>query len=546
MGERISGHGGDFVAEALRAHGIDRVFTLSGGHVFPIYDGLRARGMRIVDTRHEQAAAFAAEAQGKLTRTPGVAVLTAGPGVTNAMSAIAAASFSGSPMLVIAGRAPAVRWGQGSLQEIDHLPLVSPLCSLAETVFETSMIGERTTAALRAAGSRHRGPAFLDIPLEVLYGRDEIEAPGRPAAPGSAAPGEAAPAGIEGDLDAAARALEAAERPVLLLGSDVWSGGAEGAGRVLVESRRIPVFMNGMGRGIVPADHALAFAACRGRALARADLVIVAGTPLDFRLGFGAFGGAAVVHVADHPSVLARHRDLAAGVAGPIPAILEALAGPPGRDRDAWLAELRAAEREKRAGFQSDLRSGGMPIHPARVYGELVPRLARDAVLVLDGGDFVSYAGAFVEVFEPGAWLDAGPFGCLGTAPGYALAAGLLYPGRQLVVLLGDGAAGFGMGDWDTLVRFGIDCTIVCGNNGIWGLEKHPMRLLYGYDVAAELRPETRYDEVMRALGGHGELVRDPADLGAAFGRALATPGPSLVNVVTDPAVAYPRSSSLG
>jgi acetolactate synthase-1/2/3 large subunit len=171
--------------------------------------------------------------------------------------------------------------------------------------------------------------------------------------------------------------------------------------------------------------------------------------------------------------------------------------------------------------------------------------MRRDAIVICDGGDFASYAGRFVDVYEPGGWLDPGPYGCLGTAPGYALAAGLLHPGRQIVVLLGDGAAGFGMGDWDTLVRFGIDVTLICGNNGIWGLEKHPMKFLYGYDVAAELRPETRYEEVMRALGGHGELVRTPDELGPALERAFSTPGPSLVNVLTDPEVAYPRSSNL-
>jgi thiamine pyrophosphate-dependent acetolactate synthase large subunit-like protein len=314
---------------------------------------------------------------------------------------------------------------------------------------------------------------------------------------------------------------------------------------MFVETSRVPAFMNGMGRGIIPADHELAFSAARGHGFSRADLVFVIGTPLDFRLGFGKFGDARVVHVADDDSVLAGHVDLAASIAGPQTPILEGIAGAPGSDRETWIAELRDVETKKRAGFEAELHDPRSPLHPARVYGELLPRLRRDAIVICDGGDFASYAGRFVDVFEPGGWLDPGPYGCLGTAPGYALAAGLLHPGRQIVVLLGDGAAGFGMGDWDTLVRFGIDVTMICGNNGIWGLEKHPMRFLYGYDVAAELRPETRYEEVMRALGGHGELVRTPDELAPALERAFATPGPSLVNVLTDPEVAYPRSSNL-
>jgi acetolactate synthase-1/2/3 large subunit len=304
--------------------------------------------------------------------------------------------------------------------------------------------------------------------------------------------------------------------------------------------------MNGMGRGVVPADHPLAFNAARGHAFARADLVVVVGAPLDFRLGFGSFVSARVVHVCDHASQIAGHVGTAAGLAGPLADTLEALAAASVSDRESWISELRSVEEQKRAEHREQMALGQAPIHPARVYGALIPLLRQDDVLVADGGDFASYAGKFVDVFEPGGWLDPGPYGCLGISPGYALGAWLLDRDRRVVVLLGDGAAGFSMGDWDTLVRFGVNVTMVCGNNGIWGLEKHPMRLLYGYDVAAELRPETRYDDVMRALGGHGELVREPSEIEPALRRALSTPGPSLVNVVTDPAVAYPRSSNLG
>jgi acetolactate synthase I/II/III large subunit len=536
MAERIEGHGGDLVAETLKAHGVDRLFTLSGGHIFPIYDGAHTRGMRIVDTRHEQAAAFAAEAHGKLARSVGVCALTAGPGVTNGMSAITSAFFNGSPMLVLGGRAPELRWGQGSLQEMDHLPLVRTVTKLADTVFSTDEIAKRTAEAVASAGRAHRGPVFLDFPMDVLFSRAESDIP-QPGLQPSPVPVD--------DMASVARSLREAERPVVLIGSDVWANSAEKEARAFVELSRVPAFMNGMGRGIVPADHELAFSAARGHAFSRADLVVVIGTPLDFRLGFGKFGDARVVHIADDVTALAGHVDLDSSAGGPLGPILEFIAGAPDRDREGWIAELRDVETKKRAGFEAELQDPRSPLHPARVYGELLPRMRRDAIVICDGGDFASYAGRFVDVYEPGGWLDPGPYGCLGTAPGYALAAGLLHPGRQIVVLLGDGAAGFGMGDWDTLVRFGIDVTLICGNNGIWGLEKHPMKFLYGYDVAAELRPETRYEEVMRVLGGHGELVRTPDELGPALERAFATPGPSLVNVLTDPEVAYPRSSNL-
>lgn len=532
----MEGHGGDQVAEALRAHDLDTLYTLSGGHIFPIYDGLHTRGMRIVDTRHEQAAAFAAEAHGKLSRRPGVTALTAGPGVVNGMNAVVSAHFNGSPMLVLGGRAPQVRWGQGSLQEMDHVPLFAPVTKRAATIFSVDEIGATTSSALDLAGARHRGPVFLDVPMDTLFTRAPFAAP-------VAAPSVEAP--LTGEVEEAVRLLSTAERPVLLIGSDVWADGAEKAARDLVERLRIPAFANGMGRGVIPADHTLAFSNARGAAFAKADLVIVAGTALDFRIGFGKFGDAAVIHVVDHERLVGTHAAPAATIVGPIAAALDALATAAAGDHDAWVAELRGVETAKRASFETDLRASQVPLHPARIYGELVPLLSRDAIVIADGGDFASYAGKFIDVYEPGGWLDPGPYGCLGVSAGYALAAGTLYPGRQVVVMLGDGAAGFSMGDWDTLIRFSIDVTFVCGNNGIWGLEEHPMQFLYGYSVAAKLRPETRYDEVMRSLGGHGELVRTPDELAPALARALATPGPSLVNVLTAPEIAYPRTANL-
>jgi acetolactate synthase-1/2/3 large subunit len=542
--EQLEADGGRLAAETLRRHGVDTLFTLSGGHLFPLYDGCVKTGVRLVDTRHEQTATFAAEGWAKVTRKPGAAALTAGPGVTNGVSAITSASLNGTPMLVLGGRAPQARWGAGSLQELDHVPIVSSITKTARTAAAPEQIPELVDAALRAACTPHRGPAFVDIPLDAWGGASATLSD-------SPRPDELAGAAPDGDaISAVAKLVDEADRPVLMVGADVFWARGEDALRAFAEAARLPVFANGLGRGLLPADHELAFSRVRGAAFAEADLVVVAGAPLDFRLGFGRFGDARVVHLADSTASVARSVDLAANAAGDLARMLAALAdatrvSSSSRERDGWVTRLRDEEDARRAREVDDLEADASPIRPARVYGELRRRLDRDAIVIGDGGDFVSYAGKYVDTYRPGGFIDPGPYGCLGTGCGYALAAALAHPGRQVVVMWGDGALGFSLGDLDTLVRFGADVVGIVGNNGIWGLEKHPMQLIYGYDVVAELRPGTRYDEVMTALGGHGELVAEPGGIGPALERAFATPGPSLVNVLTDPADAYPRSSNL-
>jgi acetolactate synthase-1/2/3 large subunit len=544
-----AGHAGAHVIAAARRHGVSTMFTLSGGHVFPIYDGAVKADppMRLLDVRHEQTAVFAAEATARLTRSPGLAVLTAGPGVTNGVSAITTAHFNGSPVVVLAGRAPDHRWGSGGLQEIDHPPLLSPVTKRAWTEHEAARVGDSVAEAFRLAATPHRGPVFLDIALEALFG--EVTAP--PGGPGPAA-GAAGPAA--GEVAAIAGLLAASQRPVLVLGSDVWLGGAEHAARAAAEELSLPVIANGQGRGVLPPGHELLVTRARSTAFREADLVIVVGTPLDFRLGYGEFGGqdgqarAQVVHVADAESQLATHCPLAASAAGDLTGFFTALAGGaaaagPAWARD-WLPRLRAARDQAVAGDRAVLDSDADPIHPGRIYGELTRQLADDAVVIGDGGDFVSFAGKYLEPGRPGGWLDPGPYGCLGTGLGYAIAARIARPAAQVVLLLGDGAAGFSLMDADTLVRHRLPVVMICGNNGIWGLEKHPMQALYGYDVAADLQPGCRYDEVVRALGGAGEFVTRPAGIGPALSRAFSAGVPYLVNIVTDPAAVYPRSTT--
>jgi len=544
-------HGGRLIARRLKAHGVSRLFTLSGGHLFSLYDGCRSEGIEIVDVRHESCAAFAAEGWAKVTREPGVCALTAGPGVTNGLSALASAQANHSPVLALGGRAPQMRWGQGSLQEIDHVPFVRPLTKMAATPQSTEEIPGLVDEALALALAPHSGPTFLDFPLDLVFMEaEEPQSDQDPLAGGGPARVRAGERADSAAIERAGRLLCEAERPVIMAGTDMYWGHGEDALLALAETLRIPVFLNGLARGCVPADHELFFSRTRGQALKGADVALVIGVPMDFRLGFGGSLGEETEIVAidvaeperSHP------RDVAAELYGSLPDSLQALtvaAGDRALNTRAWVEHLRGLETERREAELAERHDDRAPLHPMRLYQELGEVLDRNAIVIGDGGDFVSYAGRVIDSYEPGCWLDPGPFGCLGSGPGYALAAKLAHPDRQVVLLMGDGAFGFSGMEFDTLARHGVNVVAVMGNNGIWGLEKHPMEFLYGYSVAADLRPGTRYDDVVRALGGHGELVQRPQDLRAALVRAFEANQPALVNVLTDPSVAYPRKSNL-
>ncbi|WP_416956948.1 acetolactate synthase [Nocardioides sp. T5] len=550
----ITGHSGELAVHVARAHGVETMFTLSGAHVFPMYDGAvktqqdgQGPPVRLLDVRHEQTAAFAAEATGKLTRVPGLAVLTAGPGVTNGISAIAQAQFAGSPMVVVGGRAPQNRWGTGSLQELDQPPIIAPVAKSARTLMTAGEVAAGMDEAFTLARSSHRGPVFVDVPMDEFFN----------SASGAVGSGEGTRIEPDGDaIQAIAGLLARAQRPVLILGTDVWADHAEAAALRFVEDLGIPTLTNGMGRGLIPGGHRSLVTRARGAALSGADLVVVVGTPLDFRLGYGAFGGpdknptgefARVVHIADSPGQVSGHAELAASVAGDLTTVLDGLQAAVERgdkpDWSAWSDQLAdqvkvAAERDAQL-----LTAEADPIHPARIYGELVPRLEDDSVVIGDGGDFVSFAGKYVEPKRPGGWLDPGPYGCLGAGLGAAIAARIARPSAQVTLLLGDGAAGFSLMDVDTLVRHDLPVVMVMGNNSAWGLEKGPMQMLYGYDVAADLAQRTPYDDVVKALGGAGETVTDPKQIGPALDRAYAAGVPYLVNVITDVEAAYPRNT---
>ncbi len=534
---------GELIALALKRAGVSHMFTLNGGHIWPILTGAAEHGLRIIDVRHEQSAAFAAEGWAKVTRECGVAVVTAGPGVTNSTSALAQAQSGDSPMFVIGGRAPEARWGMGSLQEMDHVAVVQSLTKKALTLASAEQAYPVAADCVRTALSRRTGPVFMDVPLDVLFGADDV-----PEATEHLMP-DRGPLPDPDAVEHAARLLRQAERPALIAGGSVWWSHAEVELQALVEGVHLPLCVNGMARGMLPPGHPLFFPRARGPALGEADLILVVGVPLDFRLNFGqppVFADDARLVVID-VDAHRKHRTADVAMYGDLKAALAALAaaatGIP--ERREWLEHLRASEAAARARDGAMIESDSSPVHPARLIAEVDRFADPDAIYVGDGGDFVSFAGRLIERPKPGLWIDPGPFGCLGSGPAYAMAAKLARPDKQVILLSGDGAFGFSGMEFDTMVRHRIRVVCVVGNNGIWALEKHPMEKMLGMSVAADLAPRTRYDKVVEALGGHGEMVDRPDQIRPALERAFASGLPACINVICDPDAEYPRSSVL-
>jgi acetolactate synthase-1/2/3 large subunit len=538
-----SANAGELIALALKRAGTRHLFTLNGGHIWPILTGAAEHGIRIIDFRHEQSAAFAAEGWAKVTRECGVAAVTAGPGVTNATSALAQAQSGDSPLFLIGGRAPVARWGMGSLQEMDHVAVVKSLTKKAVTLASADEAYGLAAECMRTALSRRTGPVFMDVPIDTFFSAGDVP---------EATEHLTADLGPSPDPDAiahVARLIRAAERPAVIAGGGVWWSHAEDELKRLVEMAHLPLCVNGMARGVLPRGHPLFFPRARGPALGDADLILVIGAPLDFRLNFGqppVFAEGAklvVIDVDDHR----KHRAAEVTIYGDLKAALAALAGAAAgtTERKEWLGKLRETEAASRKRDESMTKSDSSPVHPARLIAEVEKFSDPDAILVGDGGDFVSFAGRFLERPRPGLWIDPGPYGCLGSGPAYAMAAKLAHPDRQVILLSGDGAFGFSAMEFDTMVRHRIPVVCVVGNNGIWALEKHPMMSLLGVSIAADLGPRTRYDKVIEALGGHGELVERPDQIGPALERAFRSGLPACINTICDPDAEYPRSSVL-
>ena len=538
-----TGNAGELIALALKRAGVSHLFTLNGGHIWPILTGATEHGIRIIDTRHEQSAAFAAEGWAKVTRECGVAAVTAGPGVTNSTSALAQAQGNDSPMFVIGGRAPVARWGMGSLQEMDHVEVVRSLTKKATTLTSAEDAYANSAESMRTALSRRTGPVFMDVPIDVFFGAADLPEATEHLTPDPGPPPDHAL------IERAARLIRSAQRPVVVAGGGVWWAHAEGELRELVEVANVPLTVNGMARGMLPRAHPLFFSRARGQALREADLIVLAGVLLDFRLNFGqppVFGEdprLIYVDVDDHR----KHRPAEVVIFGHVKLALKqlaaAVAGAP--RSDAWVASLRQTEAAARKADETMTQSDSSPVHPARLIAEVDRYADADAIIVGDGGDFISFAGRLIERDKPGLWIDPGPFGCLGSGPGYAMAAKLARPDRQVILLSGDGAFGFSAMEFDTMARHHVPVVCLVGNNGIWALEKHPMQAMLGTSIAADLGTRTRYDKVVEALGGYGELIDRPEEIRPAMDRAFRSGLPACINVICDPHAEYPRSSVL-
>ncbi|MEK7880132.1 MAG: thiamine pyrophosphate-binding protein [candidate division NC10 bacterium] len=533
--------GGELVAKVLKQAGVRHAFTLCGGHILPIYDGCVTEGIALIDFRHEQAAAHAADAYARLTRNIGVALVTAGPGVTDAVTGVANAHSARSPLLLIGGAAPLELKGRGALQEMEQRALLQPITKGTWTALGIRQIPEILTTAIRTALTGRPGPVFVEIPVDLLLDRVEDRLAPIPTDYLHRNPQAADP----GSITRLAELLENARRPLVMAGSGVyWDGAARALGS-LAERAGLPVFMNGAGRGCLPTDHPLAFSLARGFALAAADLVIVLGAPLDFRLGYGrppTFAeDARVVMVDCDPGELGRNRPLALGLAGDIDLILEQLLGALAASTQARFEEWRRAigdrEREEREKLLAEAGSDQVPISHYRLASEIAQVVDRGTTVVGDGGDVVGCASKFVPLHRPGQWLDPGPFGCLGVGPSFAIAAKLLHPEHRLLLIAGDGAFGLNGMELETAARFGLPLTCVIGKDGGWGQIRSPQISFWGEDRAvATSLPFTRYDLMVEALGGRGSLITRPEEIRPALEKALGSDEVSCLNVVLDPA----------
>ncbi|MDQ3824066.1 MAG: thiamine pyrophosphate-binding protein, partial [Actinomycetota bacterium] len=498
MGETVQG--GRLAARAIAAEGVDTVFTLSGGHVMPIYEGCRHEGVRVLDVRHEQAAGHAAEAWGRITRTCGVAVVTAGPGVTGIVTAIANSAVAQTPLVVVGGARPLVQAEQRALQELDQVALMRPLVKWAAVCTQPERIPEYVATAFRHARAHPRGPVYLELPMDVLFAEADAATSVGPSR------SDARPFGDPRQIMRAADLLTSAERPAVIAGTGVWWDGAWKQLASFAENGRLPVFLNGAGRGALAPDHDLCFQHARGAALAESDVVCVVGTPLDFRLRFGRFGrDTKLVHVHSDPAELGRNRAPDAAIVADTAAALGILADAvrrPSDDRGAWLERLRDAERAWWREHRAEIESDSAPLHHYRLGAELDRVVDPDTVVIGDGGDVVAAVSRVLRVHRPGHWLDPGPFGCLGVGPPYALGVKAARPGKRVVVVAGDGAFGLNGFEFETLTRFGLDAVFVIGNDAAWGEIRVPQVGLYGADaeVATRLAP-TPYHRLCEVFG---------------------------------------------
>jgi acetolactate synthase I/II/III large subunit len=534
---------GRLAVAQLRREGVETLFSLNGGHIAPIYDACLDLDLRVVDVRHEDAAVHMAHAWTRLTGRTGVACVTAGPGVTNTVTAMAAAWAAASPLLLIGGKAPVAQFDLGALQDVDQVGILRPVTRTAATVLEGARVAEYLNAAIRLAHAPPGGPAYVEIPTDVM--RQTVEAPSLDLLTLAPARVRSRPAPDPLDLRRALDVLGGAERPVVIAGSGVHWARASLELRDFAERLGAPVLTTALARGLLPREHPLNLPAVRSWLLNGADVVVVVGSRFNYVLGYGRPprlpDTTRVIHVDLAPEELNRNRVVDVALQADAGMALAALtaelpAPPPARP---WLEAARERNRRARGALEAESASDARPVHPLRLCREVVMAAPPETIFVLDGGDILSFARQMVEPGGPGRFLDPGPFGCLGVGLPFANAARLAHPDVPVVCITGDGALGLHLMEFDTAVRHRLPVVVVVSNNAAWGIEWNSQRADFGPDrTLGTLLRDSRFDLIAQALGGHGERVTEPAALGPAVRRALEAGRPALVDVVTD--VNYP------
>lgn len=566
-----SRHGGDRVAAALHAHGVSLLFTLCGGHISPILTGAKALGIRVVDVRGEATAVFAADAVARLTGRPGVATVTAGPGVTNTVTALKNAQLAQSPAILIGGAAPSLLQGRGALQDIDQRLVVSPHVKLVKQIRRVRDIVPAIDEAFAVTRAGVQGPAFLECALDLLYGEPLVRSwygdgagkgksaadrlrrlyikrhlrrlfVGSNAAPPTRARAVAAPAAPRSSVTAAAVALARASRPVAVIGSQSLAAGSDSVLVAAAVGRLgIPVYLSGMARGLLGRDHELQLRHQRRQALKDADCVILAGVPCDFRLDYGRQISRSSTLIAANRSLtdarLNRRPNIEAiGDAGTFLQRLADELGDGRARREDWLRQLRARDAAREAEIEQQARTEGAFVNPIALLRAIDLAAADNAVFVADGGDFVATASYVLRPRGPLAWLDPGPFGTLGVGAGFALGAALCHPEAEVWAIFGDGACGYSLSEFDTFVRHGIPIVAVVGNDAGWTqIGREQIKVLH--DDVGTVLARSAYHEVAAGLGAEGILVRTNAEVPAALDRARAAARsgkPVLLNVLLD------------
>ena len=541
--------GGHLVARALKNEGVDTIFTLCGGHIIDIYDGCLDEGIRIVDVRHEQTAAHAADGYARQTGKLGCVVTTAGPGCTNAVTGVATAFRSESPILHIGGQSSLTQHKMGSLQDLPHVDMMTPITKFASGVFSTERVADMVSMAARECFTGAYGPSYLEIPRDILDREIPVESAVIPE-PG-AYRSSVRSIGDPADIEKLADILVGSERPAILFGQQLWaSQGHEDAIRLL-RTLDIPGYMNGASRGMLPQGDPHHFDRTRSDAFRNADVIVIVGTPFDFRMGYGKriSRDATLVQIDQNYATVGKNRDISLGLAGDPGAILAAVEqAASGRmdsgarsARQAWMRELREIEATKLEKLMPMFTTDQSPIHPYRLAYEINEFLEGDTIYIGDGGDIVTISAQAVRPRNPGQWMDPGALGSLGVGTGFSMAAKLANPDKEVVCLYGDGSFGMTAFDMETAQRFGAPYLAVVGNNSAMNQIRYGQIAKYGKErgnVGNKLGevPFSRFGEM---IGGYGEEVHEARDIQPALQRAreaIARTGRcAVVNVWVDP-----------